>query len=111
MTDPAGIARGLTPDMEQFSARIRDARKARNMTLDEVAGAAGFTKSHVWELERGSSRNPTVRAVWSLARALGVSPAWLLGIETDQAPIEPLALEVAALIDRRVRAYLKEQEQ
>ena len=99
------------PDMEQFSARIRDARKARGMTLDDVAGAASFTKSHVWELERGSSRNPTVRAVWSLARALGVSPAWLLGIETNKSPIDPLALEVAALIDRRVRAYLKEQEQ
>lgn len=71
-----------TPDMAQFQERIRSTRKARNMSLQDVADASGFTKSHVWELERGRSRNPTVRAVWSLANALGVSPAWLLGLDT-----------------------------
>ena len=93
---------GKTPDMEGFQQRIRDCRKARNMSLDDVAAASGFTKSHVWELERGKSRNPTVRAVWSLSAALGVTPSWLLGLDTDSSPIDPLALEVAALIERRI---------
>lgn len=92
----------IEPDMEQFQQRIRETRKARGLSLDKVAEASGFTKSHIWELERGSSRNPTVRAVWSLAKALAVSPAWLLGIETDTPPIDPLALQVAALIDREI---------
>jgi transcriptional regulator with XRE-family HTH domain len=91
-----------TPDMAQFQERIRSTRKARNMSLQDVADASGFTKSHVWELERGSSRNPTVRAVWSLANALGVSPAWLLGLDTGGVVIAPLALEIAALIERRI---------
>lgn len=99
---PIGSAR--EPDMAQFQERIRATRKARNMSLGDVAAASGFTKSHVWELERGSSRNPTVRAVWSLSAALGVSPAWLLGLDTATSPIDSLALEVAALIERRIAA-------
>lgn len=95
------------PNMAQFQERIRAARKARNMSLEDVAAASGFTKSHVWELERGRSRNPTVRAVWGLAGALAVTPGWLLGLDENTPPIDPLALEVAALINRALRA--KEQ--
>lgn len=81
------------------------------MSLDDVAQASGFTKSHVWELEKGRTRNPTVRAVWSLSAALGVTPAWLLGLDVHQSPIDPLALEIAGIIERRLalRDYLKEQ--
>lgn len=43
-------------DMEGFQRRIREARKARRMSLDDVALAAGFTKSHIWELEKGTAR-------------------------------------------------------
>lgn len=85
--------------MELFAARIAETRKLRRMSLDDVAVASGFTKSHVWELENGRSRNPTVRAVWSLARALCVSPAWLLGMDHEVMHLDPLVHQVAALIN------------
>lgn len=110
-TDWQPISSAREPDMAQFQERIRSTRKARNMSLDDVAAASGFTKSHVWELERGSCRNPTVRAVWSLSAALGVSPGWLLGLDTNASSIDPLALEVAALIERRISArHLKKDD-
>ena len=90
------------PDMDAMRHRIATARASRKMSLDEVALASGFTKSHVWELENGRSKNPTARAVWSLARALAVSPAWLLGLDDKQSALDPLALQIAALIDREV---------
>jgi len=90
------------PDMAAFQERIKVTRKARNMSLEDLAVASGFTKSHVWELESGRSRNPTVRAIWGLSSALGVTPSWLLGLNADSSPIDPLALEVAALIERRI---------
>lgn len=90
------------PDMPRMRQRIAQARASRKMSLQEVAQASGFTKSHVWELENGRSRNPTVRAVWSLARALAVSPAWLLGLDERQSALDPLALQIAALIDREI---------
>ena len=95
-------------DMQGFQERIRQARKARHMSLDDVAAASGFTKSHIWELEKGTARNPTVRAVWSISKALGVSPSWLLGLDAEQAPIPPLAFEVAALIERRLAQQVAE---
>ncbi|WCT73964.1 helix-turn-helix transcriptional regulator [Sphingomonas naphthae] len=92
------------PDLSQMQARIAQVRAARKMTLDEVAKASGFTKAHIWELEKGRSRNPTVRAVWGLSRALGVSPAWLLGLDAEASAIDPLAIQIAALIDREIRS-------
>lgn len=97
----------IEPDIAGMQARMGSARAARSMSLEDVAQASGLTKSHVWELEKGRSRNPTIRAVWGISRALAVSPAWLLGLSVDQSPIDPLALEIAALIDRRVRANVE----
>ncbi len=93
----------LEPDMEAFQKRVADTRAQRRMTLEEVAQAAGFTKSHVWEVEKGRSRNPTVRLVWGLANALGVSPAWLLGLDDSKSNIDPLAKQIALMIHREVR--------
>lgn len=83
--------------------RIKLLRALRRMSLDEVGQAAGLTKSHVWELEQGRSRNPTVNAVWGLARALSVSPAAILGLDDAMPPIHPLALEIAGMVDRAIR--------
>jgi transcriptional regulator with XRE-family HTH domain len=87
-----------------FSKRMRKLREARDMTLQEVADASGITKSHVWEMEQGRSVNPSVNAIWGLARALAVSPAALLGMNTDELSLHPVALKVAGMVDRELRA-------
>lgn len=98
-------------DAVAFGQRIRTLRKLRKMSLEDVGSVAGFTKSHVWELETGRSRNPTVRAVWSLARALGVTPAHMLGISPDGLALHPTAMEVACLVDRAlVKAQLAKDD-
>src|SRR5437868_10782681 len=106
--DLQAVADGLSSvsgafDAAAFGARMKGLRTLRKMSLEEVGKAAGFTKSHVWELESGKSRNPTVRAIWSLARALGVTPAHLLGFETGGLALHPTAMEVACLVDRALR--------
>lgn len=87
------------PNLDLFASRLRETRKLRRMSLQDVADASNFTKSHVWDLEKGKARNLTVRAVWSLARALCVSPAWLLGLDHEVAHLDPLVHRVAALIN------------
>jgi Helix-turn-helix domain len=47
-------------------------RTQRKLSLQEVADAAGMTKSHIWEMEDGRSKNPTVKAIYGLSVALGV---------------------------------------
>lgn len=100
MTDHTGSREFNGAD---FGNRIKLLRALRRMSLEEVGLAAGLTKSHVWELEQGRSRNPTVNAVWGLARALSVSPAAILGLDDQMPPIHPLALEIAGMVDRALQ--------
>lgn len=55
-----------------FGRFIRDQREALGLSLQELADRAGCTKSHVWEIEDGRSKNPTVKMVHGLAEGLGV---------------------------------------
>ena len=56
---------------------IRACREARGLTQEQLALDAGMKRSYVSELERGL-RNPTVRAVGRLAKAMSVEPCELL---------------------------------
>lgn len=51
---------------------VKLARTEARMSLQEVADASGFTKGHVWEVEKGRARNPTIGMVAGLAKGLGV---------------------------------------
>ena len=90
-------------DAEAFGRRIKEHRKLCKASLAEIGERAGLTKSHVWELEQGRSRNPTVSAVWGLAAAMGISPARLLGLNDQMPPLHPDALRIAAEIDLLIR--------
>lgn len=67
---------------------IRLGRNARAIRLElglsqeEVAFRAGFKRSYLSDLERGT-RNPTVRALARLAAALDVHPARLVAEGDD----------------------------
>ncbi len=67
--------------MGPFIARRR---QELGLSLDEVAERAGSTKSHVWELEKGRSRNPTISMALSLCDALQCSLNSLLGMDVSQ---------------------------
>jgi DNA-binding XRE family transcriptional regulator len=68
------VAAAAMPDRSKVTLgqMIRQRRKALGLSLDQVAQAAGCTKSHIWEMEQDRSRNPTVSMVWGLAGALSV---------------------------------------
>jgi len=91
-------------DGAALGVRIEMLRSLRGMTLQQVADAAGLTKSHVWEMERGKSVNPTVNAVWGLAAAFTVSPAQLLGLDDKVPAMSAAAAKVAGIVDREIRA-------
>lgn len=94
-------------DGAALGTRIKLLRELRDMTLQEVADASGLTKSHVWELEKGKSINPTVNAVWGLSEALCVSPAQLLGLDDKAPSIDPVALKIAGIVDREIKKAAK----
>lgn len=56
---------------------VRKYRKQRGMTQEGLGLDTEMERSYVSDLERGT-RNPSVRAVERLAKALGVAPHVLL---------------------------------
>jgi len=103
-----------SPDMAAFAEKMHRYRKQAKLSLQDVADAAGMTKSHIWEMEQGRSVNPTVRAVWSIAAALGTSPADMLGFDPNGLSSDPLAAQVAQIIRKemvKAQIQLKEQPQ
>ena len=109
MTDPdvAAIAR-IAFDGAALGTRIKLLRELRGMSLEAVGQAAGLTKSHVWELEKGRSVNPTVNAVWGLAAALCVTPGTLLGLDDKVPPIDPVAMKIAGIVDREIKRAVRD---
>ncbi|MEZ4529076.1 MAG: helix-turn-helix transcriptional regulator [Desulfobacterales bacterium] len=58
--------------------KLRERRKALDMTLRELAEKAGISFSTVGKVENGQ-RDPSANTLGSLAEALGVSPNYFFG--------------------------------
>jgi transcriptional regulator with XRE-family HTH domain len=56
---------------------VREARRRKGLSQEELALDAGMKRSYVSDLERGT-RNPSIKALARLAAALGVEPASLI---------------------------------
>jgi transcriptional regulator with XRE-family HTH domain len=63
--------------VEILGRNVREARKRRGMSQEQLALDADMKRSYVSDLERGT-RNPSIKAIGRLAEALGVEPAALL---------------------------------
>jgi len=59
--------------------RIHQIRKEKDMTLEQLAQAAGITRSTVAKYEKDIIRNIPQENIEAMARALGVSPSQLTG--------------------------------
>lgn len=88
----------MTPRAEihdRLATSLRDARRARGLSLDAVAKLSGVSRSMVSQIERGES-SPTVATLWNLTQALQVDFAGLLegrpagGIEIVRAGAAPV---------------------
>ena len=63
--------------------RLLVLRQAKGWTQREVAAKAGIERPSVTKLEVGLADNPTLDTLDGLARALGVSIAFLIGESDD----------------------------
>ena len=88
---------------ENITLRMKELRKQHQLSLQQVADRAGTTKSHIWEMENGRSKNPTVEMAVSIANAFGVSLEYLTGLSSAMPDLHPEAMQVAFEIDAILR--------
>ncbi|MEO8244614.1 MAG: helix-turn-helix domain-containing protein [bacterium] len=86
---------------DRLAVSLREARKARGLSLDAVAKLSGVSRSMVSQIERGES-SPTVATLWNLTQALQVDFAGLLE-RRPSAGIEVVRSEAAPVIGGRGR--------
>lgn len=80
----------MIPPMETFGQRLRKFRMAKKLSLQELADRVGASKAHVWDLETGKTKNPSLGLLTEFSKALDVPILELVG-ETDKTEDPQLA--------------------
>ena len=89
-----------------LNIRIREIRKARNMTLAQLADQASVSIPHISEIERGL-KNLNNHLLERIAGALGVAPSDLISgdVDADTARLNELVARLDAQDAARVAAF------
>lgn len=66
--------------VQAFGRNVRKARKAKDLTQEDLAGLTGLKRGYISDMERGT-RNPTLTAVERLSLALDVLPSDLVQLD------------------------------
>lgn len=69
--------------MSKLGKRIKELRKANNMTIKELSNEAGVGQSTISEIETGIAKNPKSETLSKLADALNVTVDSLLAEKWD----------------------------
>jgi transcriptional regulator with XRE-family HTH domain len=80
----------------ELKDKLRSLRSREAQSLQQVADAIGVSKAHVWELETGRSKNPSLDILQRLAKHYRVAVAYLV----EEAPLE----------DARTQGFLRSIE-
>jgi len=92
--------------LSNLGQRIADLRKRQGMTQEELAHRIGYkSKSAINKIELGGRDLPQ-KKIADIARALGVSPAVLMGW-VDEEPEEAGALAAEVLVQPEVYALVQ----
>jgi len=72
-----------------LATRLKELRLKKRESLQDLADAVQASKAHVWELETGKSRNPSMDLVTKLADHFGVPVSYLIGEDPASADEDP----------------------
>lgn len=73
-----------------LATRLNQLRIKKGASLQDVADRIGASKTHVWELEKGKSENPSLEMLTKLADYFGTSIGALIGEEVGSSADDQL---------------------
>lgn len=65
-------------DLKAIGKRVRAARRARDMTQEQLAELANISTSFVGHIERGT-RVPSLETMWRICKAMGLPMDHIMG--------------------------------
>lgn len=65
-------------DVSNLGRKVRELRKEKGLTLDELAVQSESSKSYIWDLENKPVARPSGEKLAKIAGVLGVTPEFLL---------------------------------
>lgn len=71
--------------------KLKGLRAKKRESLQQVADSVGVSKAHIWDMERGSSANPSLELLKQLAEHFSVTVAYLaddLATPEESAPLQ-----------------------
>lgn len=96
---------------EGMAQRIKNLRQEKGLTLEQVAEVVGVGKSTVRKWETGMIANMRRDKIADLAKALGTTPAYLMGWnEKEESPSEPELAEGEKMMLALFRQIPKERQ-
>lgn len=72
-----------------LGAKLKELRTRKGDSLQQVADAVGASKAHIWELEMGKSKNPSLELLTKLAKHFDVPVAALVGEDPNAIGEDP----------------------
>ena len=72
-----------------LGVKVKELRMKKNLSLQQVADGVGSSKAHIWEIETGKSKNPSIDSLTKLAEFFNVSVAFLIGEDPNSEGEEP----------------------
>ncbi len=92
-----------------FGEKLRELRKERRWSLDDLAARIGSSKSHLSSIETGRTRDPSVSVMQKLAATFEVSLDFLFDTEatTPDGPDDRAFITRYRQLDPTVRAKVR----
>lgn len=87
MASSTNLAQTPAGNPLMLGARVRQLRRLRGLTVDELARAVDVDKAHISRIEN-NLKTPSIATLAQMAKALGVSIGHLLGETLDKAEIK-----------------------
>lgn len=66
-----------------LGAKLAELRLRKGDSLQAVASAIGISKTHVWQLEKGNSENPSIELLKRLSEHFGVPLSYLANEDSE----------------------------
>ncbi len=85
--------------LENVASRLKELRREKGLSLQELAEVSGVSRSLLSEIERGET-NPTLATLWNLTQALNVDIAALVGAPDGQTKRSSVETHAAAQVPK-----------